>query len=80
MRQRASPSERSQTQSASYPQGRTALKRDFLFSQVTKVKRLQYLPSFIYYSYPSYSKKDMQQLKATLGFKKKIKYRLLKSN
>lgn len=54
-----------------------------LFSQVTNIKRLQqYLPSFIYYSYLFYSRKDMKQLKATLGFKKKknLMYTLLKSN
>lgn len=71
MRPRMSTSEGSVTWRASCPQRLAALKRDLLFSQVTKVKWLQYLPSFIYYSYLSYSKKDMQQLKATLGFKKK---------
>lgn len=71
MRPRTSTSEGSETWRASCPQRLAALKRDLLFSQVTKVKWLQYLPSFIYYSYLSYSKKDIQQLKATLGFKKK---------
>lgn len=68
MRPRTSASEGSKTWRASCPQRLAALKRDLLFSQVTKEKWLQYLPSFIYYSYLPYSKKDMQQLKATLGF------------
>lgn len=67
------------TQRGSYFWGLGSFEERLLFSQVTRVKRLQHLLSFIYYSYLSYSKKDMQYLKATLEFKKLI-YRLLKSN